>query len=345
MQEENKPKKIELNDEAIAEVTKRISGGHETNAIYAKMNDLAEEAHQADSRPMQSDVIIRNLRTYQGDVAEAIKKQNASVLTITLAENRKRVKEETAEDTHESSETSKRTWSVVASIILIILGLGTVGGFYYLQQQTPVIETTPGPAPEDTIIGYNLKKGITTDGADRKELLTVLNNERKNTEVNPNQIQYIYLNKANATGLEGIATRDLFSILQTKIPPATLRSFDTQFMFGFFRDELVRSFLLVQITSYDNAYDGMLKWESSIVEDIGSLFIVLGDANDFTSGGATYAFEDETFANKDARVLKNDGGKTILLYSFLDKDTLLITSNENTLKEMINKRISQKLIR
>ncbi len=345
MQEENKPKKIELNDEAIAEVTKKISGGHETNAIYAKMNELAEEAHQADSRPMQSDVIIRNLRTYQGDVADAIKKQNASVLTITLAENRKRVKEETPESIHESSETSKRTWSVIASVVLVILGIGSVGGFYYLQQQAPVAETTPGPAPEDTIVGYNTKKGITTDGADRTKLLTVLNNERKTTEVKPNEIQYLYLNKANTTGLESITTRDLFSILRTKIPPATLRAFDTQFMFGFFRDELVRPFLLVHINSYDNAYDGMLKWESSIVEDIGSLFIVLGDSSDFTTTDTSYAFEDETFANKDARVLKNDSGKTVFLYSFLDKDTLLITSNENTLKEMINKRISQKLIR
>lgn len=344
MPEDQKPKKIELNDDAIAEVTKKISGSHEANAIYAKMNEIASNANQSENQPHSGDVVIRSLRTYQGDVADAIKKQNASVLTITLAENRKRAKQESAQDTHISNESNKRTLSVIASITLIILGIGAVGGFYYLQQQAPVIETTPGPAPEDTIVGYNIKKGLTTDGTDRIKLISVLNNERKETEVRPNEIQYLYLNKSNATGLQGITTRELFSILNTKIPPATLRAFDSQFMFGFFRDERIEPFLLIHITSYDNAYDGMLKWESSLVEDVGSLFIVLGDPKEFLSQDTPYAFEDETFANKDARVLKNSEGKVVLLYSFLDKDTLLITSNENTLKELINKRITQKLI-
>lgn len=364
MADTNQPKKLEFADEKIAEVTKKISGGHETKAIFAKMNELGGNLNESTTPTPHQDVVIRNLRTFQGDVADAIKKQNASVLSITLAEKKKKDKEETQEDKHAKVENHKRAWSVLASILLIILGVGTVGVFYYLQKQAPA-PSTPGPAPEQTIVGYNTKKGINVDGATRQKFLTVIAEEKNNSTVNPNEITYLYLNKEQSVVARGLTTKELFTILDTKIPGATLRSFGDQFMFGFFRDENIESFLLIHVNSFDIAYDGMLKWENTIASDIGSLFYSQTNTQPTTIAEATTtstttpklsslpkvapqitnAFEDETFANKDARVLKNSTGKTLLLYSFLDKETLLITSNENTLKEMVNKLISQKLIR
>ena len=46
---------------------------------------------------------------------------------------------------------------------------------------------------------------------------------------------------------------------------------------------------------------------------------------------------DIIFNNKDCRVVKNSLGEVIFLYSIVDKNTVVITTNVNTLKELINR--------
>lgn len=365
MQEENPQKKIDLADDKIAEITRKISSGRDTNEIFAKMNEVGQGLTDTTDPVTHPEVVIKNLRTYQGDVAEAIKNQNASVLTITLAEKKKKDKREAEEPKQKDPEKGKKIWSVLISVLLIVLGVGTVVVFYYLQKQAPIpVVTTPGTAPEETIIGYNTKKGISIDTTTREKFISVINGERLGEEIQPNEVAYIFLNKNVQAGIRALNTKELFAILDTKIPGATLRSFGDQFMFGFFRDERVEPFLLIRIASYENAFDGMLKWEDTLKDDIGTLFLPIHVSGEISAQNSeststqavnrvplldttqiNKTFEDETIRNKDARVLKNSNGDVLMLYSFLDKETLLITSNENTLKEMINKLISQKLIR
>lgn len=366
MQEEEQPKKIDLSDDKIAEITRKISGSRDTSEIFAKMNEVGQGLTDTTDPLVHQEVVIKNLRTYQGDVAEAIKNQNASVLTITLAEKKKKDKEEALAPKQKDPEKGKKIVSIVLSVLLIVLGVGTVVGFYFLQKQapTPAIQT-PGPAPEETIVGYNTKKSISVDSATREKFISVMNGERLKGDINANETVYVFLNKNEQAGIRPLTTKELFSILNTKIPGATLRSFADQFMFGFFQDERTEPFLLIRISSYENAFDGMLKWEETLKDDIGTLFLpaaipgeISAQNSESTStqtttnqlppletGTINKTFEDETIRNKDARVLKNANGDVLMLYSFLDKQTLLITSNENTLKEMINKLISQKLVR
>ena len=73
-----------------------------------------------------------------------------------------------------------------------------------------------------------------------------------------------------------------------------------------------------------------------MTNDIGAWFGVFGTS--------TPKFQDEELRNKDLRVFKNENGNTILLYSFLDKDTLLITGNENIFSAILGKYLIQKAI-
>ena len=57
------------------------------------------------------------------------------------------------------------------------------------------------------------------------------------------------------------------------------------------------------------------------------------------------SFEDITIKNKDARILKNNRNDTVLLYSFLDKNTLLITSSESVFQDLANRLISKAFLR
>lgn len=53
-------------------------------------------------------------------------------------------------------------------------------------------------------------------------------------------------------------------------------------------------------------------------------------------------FEDARFRNKEVRVLRADDGAIVLMYSFLARDTLVITTNEFTLKEVLTRLTSKR---
>lgn len=53
-------------------------------------------------------------------------------------------------------------------------------------------------------------------------------------------------------------------------------------------------------------------------------------------------FEDARFRNKEVRVLRREDGTIAILYSFLSRDMLLITTNEFTLKEVLTRFTSKR---
>jgi hypothetical protein len=55
------------------------------------------------------------------------------------------------------------------------------------------------------------------------------------------------------------------------------------------------------------------------------------------SGDWNNLFEDEVVKNKDIRVLKDSTNTTVLLYSFINKETLIITTNEQTFNEVYDR--------
>lgn len=329
---------------------------------------------------------IKNLRTYQGDVAEAIKNQNASVLTIALAEKKRQdnpVKQSAIEAKEPklqvkapkkpiNPELKRNIVLSIVSIILIVSGVGAIYGFYVLQKNdVHLAETTV----DKSIIGWNDKVTIDTTSIKRETLIQKINEYRENSQIENGEILYLAMEKKTAEETSAISTADLFKILDTKAPAPLQRSFRQNFMFGFFGlPETKEPFLLIELDSFDLAFSGMLNWERFINEDIGSIFTrrVIAVQEELETPSATSSstaetsattspkiqtrilnfdnpnpegFVDVTIRNKDARILKNLRGETILLYSFIDRRFLLITSSEAVLREILNKLIAEELIR
>jgi hypothetical protein len=57
-----------------------------------------------------------------------------------------------------------------------------------------------------------------------------------------------------------------------------------------------------------------------------------------------FQFQDDVVGNKDARILQDAEGNTIFLYSFLDQQTLVFATDEQTLEEIENRIISSERI-
>lgn len=55
-----------------------------------------------------------------------------------------------------------------------------------------------------------------------------------------------------------------------------------------------------------------------------------------------HAFDDAIIVNKDVRVLRDPEGKIALVYGFYDKQTIVITTDENTFKEVVTRLSSRR---
>lgn len=382
----NESKKIELDDEHIAEITKKISQESagdlsKREALFTRINNQVKPGDSAmqngqkaggvpakDASQEKPRVVIKSLRTFQGDAAEIIKKQNTSILSIALAEKKKQQKEVKTKPPG-NPELRKKVLLILASVFLVLLGVGAVMTLFFIQKKAP--EVVSLPEQEKTIVGFTTKESLDVSNAGRDNLLETLIAKRLETNLNAGEIAYIALTKKVGESDVLLSPIELFALLDTKSPGSVLRAFDNKFMFGFYRTETNEPFLLIGLSSFENAFDGMLRWEKDMNSDIGALFtrrvLPVTETTKVETAGETSTkattteikttkvlnldiptlsgFTDETVNNKDARVLLSNGGNIILLYSFIDRDTLLITTSRTVLREMVGKIISQKLIR
>lgn len=108
----------------------------------------------------------------------------------------------------------------------------------------------------------------------------------------------------------------------------------------------IRPFFALRVDSYERTYAGMLTWEPLMGRDLALLYPLypapeaptetatstatstLLSFEELTQAAARTRFEDAIVANHDVRILRDTSGKSLILYGYADKRTLLITRDE-----------------
>ncbi len=281
------------------------------------------------------------LKTFRNDVAETVQKEHVSVVKMALAENSKR-EEANKLDLASSPVSSKNLSLIIGSVVLVVIALGTLGYFYF-KSNTPPPSVPAQPIQTDLIFSESTKI-IATKDFSSKNLETVINSIR-DVQLPLGSIQKIQIGEVNQ-----ITTSKFFETLHTRMPPDLARSIDEKFLLGMHAFTENEPFLILSINNHDAAYAGMLAWEKDLKDDIGFLFIkpkpVPTEAATTTESFINppkLAFQDKVIENKDTRVLISGDGEILLFYTFVDKDTLVLTTNSYTLKEIIIRFNKQKL--
>lgn len=367
-------KKLNLADDKIKEITDKIEAeekkGNPLGSAFGRITDETSDqlsienkiSNAPSDKREEGKLLIKNLRTFQGDVAEAIKKQNASIVTVALAEKERKEKREkeapVAPETRAEKERKTNFRMAIASIALIVVGLGAITGFYIFYKET---ENAPVVKPnEKTLIGFTSKSDFDATLANKDDIVQFVKTARETVSLSPNSIHYIAIQKKVGESIVSFTPQELLTLLQTKAPLSLQRALGESVMLGLYRGTANETFLLFSLESFDRAYAGMLEWENTMNADIGALFskrtLQIIERDPETLGTTTVSvqnfddvpgllFEDETIKNKDVRILKNTRGETIFLYTFIDEKTLLIVSSETAQSEIINKVISERLVR
>lgn len=288
----------------------------------------------------QEETPLKQIRTYQGDIAEALKRQQESLVSIQRSERLHHGAPQEPE-TPEQKRRKQIFYLIFGSFVFFVLA--GVGSWFTYNE---FIRRTVSPitaAPANRFISSNTETRLDTASILKSELINSL--RHATTNLGDNELGHIVLEKPSVTGPILLTSEEFLTKLESKAPGALVRALDPLFMFGAIGSKSTSTptsiFLIIKLTSFDNAFAGMLEWEKDLGQDLGPLF-----ATSATSSGplAPNLFIDITDRNKDVRALMLNN-VPVLLYSFFDNTFLIVTDRLETLRTIVDRLTREKLSR
>ena len=131
---------------------------------------------------------------------------------------------------------------------------------------------------------------------------------------------------------EGETTRpgssaEILGFLNTHLDERTRKSLSPTIMMGSITTTKNEPFVVIQSTNFDVLFTGLLAWEPNLYTDFAPLF---GE-----NAPTKIKFKDAVRDNTSTRILYDDAGNEILLYSFINQKTVVITTSGEALSELI----------
>ncbi len=292
-------------------------------------------------KQQDSDIHLKQIRTFQGDVAEALGRQEESLVSIQRHEQARQDPRNSPEAITRRKKQQQFVLFFLGSIVLFAIA---GGGAWYTYQEFVRKSATPIIAgPDNRFFSTNNSQELLVATSTRTNFLTLL--QGATGGVPAGTLSHIVV-KRRTTVDELVSTEWFFKTLAIRAPGSLVRAFDPLFMFGAVGTESTTTpssvFLIIKLSSFENAYAGMLDWENGIVQDLGPLFKtsekLMGVSSEAT-------FLDLTDKNKDMRVLVTTEGEVLLIYSFFENEYLIITDDLTTMRTLIDRLTREKLSR
>jgi hypothetical protein len=302
-------------------------------------------------RQRKEESIVKPIETYQGDIESLVEKNNVSVVSIAAAEAARRAAEPPKASVVSSLETRqswKRFAMVMGGILFVAIAVGLVTLIYIRTRPVPLQSTAASPF---IIVDATSVIALSRDELTRPILMAQLEDVRSRSALPLGLIGRTFVAETTMTATgevySPIGAEELISILSVNAPAELLRTLEDEYLLGVHSFDDNQSFLIVRADSYTQAYAGMLAWERFIQTDLAPLFTrtprprtldELGaDPSPSSPQAFATSFEDAVVENHDARVLRDPFGDMLLVWTFLDRNTIILTTNEYTLREVLSR--------
>ena len=339
-------------------------------------NEIPQESNTDKTRP------LGRVRTYQDAIAEALRSQEMSSAGMLMAEQKKRDNlQKEREDKTLSSPKNKLL--MVISIILIIAAVALI-------VFAVIKANNRQPADTGSIIKskYFITEKTIEISSSQLARNTISRIQQASTEpMNNNDIANLVVTKeikADPNSAFDIKVKspytseDFLALISARAPDNIRKSLDPEFLLGSHKVVQNEKFVLFRVTNYENAFAGMLTWESALARDMEQIFpteigrakittneeiiadTVVIDATTSTTTLATSTqlesepqrtidntrvWHDRVIRNTDTRALLDESGRVAFFYALIDNEYIFFGSNESTFAEVMRRVRSAKLIR
>ncbi len=284
---------------------------------------------------------LSSVHTLTDDLSDAIK--NRGMTAARLAQANKQEKKEA-----EKPVSLRKTIIFSLSLIIFLSGLTAISWSAWQRTQKSIAPTQITHDPiifADEHVAIDLK-GMTPEQV-RQEIKDLRLTVPVSLEGGPKErikdIYFIYEESRNTDqGLiieKKIAGPELFATSTgLAITNDLLRFLDSDFMLGFQLGVQDEPFYIFKTKYYKNSADALLYDENRIISQLLLPFI---DTETETRIRFT-PFQDKMVKNRDIRMVTNQDNMTLAAYTWLDKNTIAVTTNEITLEKILSSFLTPK---
>ena len=319
----------------------------ETAAPAAPAVELPRTPQLQAPEPKPADAPVAAVRTYKGDIEETVREKNVSLVSIAAAQARR--------GTPVAPKSEGRSYAMVGvGLVLIVLSLGVLA--YLFIPREAATPDAPEAMPPLIHVDATMRVEVRPN-QDRLALMDELVTDRENVKLSLGLVARLYVVQSatsSVSGIEGEYPASAFlGLLAPHAPSALLRSLFDRFLLGVHSFDGNQPFLIFKTASYQQTYAGMLEWERDMQGDLLPLFERKprvripeeGTTTPVTAPQVTETeFADAIVENHDARVIHNAAGDILLMWSFVNRETLVIATNEYSLREAITRLKSPPLV-
>lgn len=335
-----------------------------------------------------SSSVLKPLRTFEGDVAEAIAHRQISSASMVIAEKEKgrpapSIPQKPAQAEAGSSlspsepsaassilsaamspvspepaaeQTSAGSGRKMANFLIIAASLVLVAGgayaAYYLYSVSPLsqaLSKSPVPTPTQqvipSLIPADSQTVVAIDGLSGQPLLDKLYAVAAKPQ-SPGAVREIIPTMSQNGQVVRVSSTDMIGRLGLQPPDILTRSLEQPWMLGVFAgpDGQDSPFVVLQNDFFQNAFAGMLQWESAMPDQL-SPILNYGSTTASSAYSEKGKWVDRIISNKDVREFVDPSGNVLFLYSFIDNTHLVIAGSEADLAEIVSRLEKQDFVR
>jgi len=341
----------------------RINAGvllqNEQNATLVTMpeNTPSDRVGQPMTDEERSNAPLAPLQTYKTDIESVIQQKNVSVVSIAAAEaERGGMGGATIESPKKDLGWLRNAAMFGGGVLLVAVAIGAL--VYVFLRPAPslpqqIAAATPFIAIDDTQVL------LVEPGQWRRDtVMQNLTSIKDKTSVSLGLISHSYVAVATTSQTNknavppAVDIQTFLTLIAPNAPDELLRTLDPQeYLLGTHMFDGPQPFLIAKVDSYEQAFSGMLEWEHAMQQELLPLFNrnprpkttteqAAQATTTTTSSLIVSPFRDKVVENHDARAIVNEAGDILLLWSFIDRNTFVITTADGTLREIISRRSS-----
>ena len=328
----------------MADSDQQKETGQKPEASSAFQSDIKKNTLE-NKDPSENDSEIKPLRTYESDVAEALKKGDGSLVKIALAEQKRRESGEIF-GTVTPEQPKKKLLFIFGSILVVCVILA-----FIFVAVIPNDRPTPFISEARRILIDESEGVFDIAGLSREKIVRSFENHKQNDRIALGDIHTLVVAEKTGAQKTPLSAGEWFHRLEFSPPEILVRSLLPDFAFGLHGLTRNEPFMVFGTQEHNNAFAGMLLWEKTFWDDLGPIFA--SNIQKRTSASSTdeiiratrnLSFEDMVLRNKDTRVLRDGNGVIVLIYSFFDQKTIIITTNPDTLRTVGEKLIASRFV-
>ncbi|HAS84482.1 MAG TPA: hypothetical protein DCS23_00170 [Candidatus Yonathbacteria bacterium] len=299
----------------------------------------------------------RFIRTMKSDMADAVKDQNESVVSIAIAEEKKKALARANASTVESEKPSAHAPKPISRIVVLIIALLIIsllgsayvfilpklGGIKFPSVSIPSFSSlskqSSTSTTETAVEVASLAQSLVPAQHEKQFNITEQTKEQISDEVFSEMklglaygsIKNLYL-KEGENAPVAISANRLFIFTEVALPEIMFRSLEKEFMTGLFGEEDwgATPFLILKVSSYETGFAGMLEWESSLLRSYNTIFGI----NIADKATLNASFNDIMIGGKDARLVETPLGQTVA-YAFANPNTVVIAGSTTALEAVL----------